>query len=749
MTTVYVTGVHSGPNPSPGLGVARSLRQAFDDVRLVALDYSTRSTGLHHSVFDDVLVQRPWPELDLELHRDLITQISTDGYLIPGLDLEIAWLAQDWAPPRGYLGPNAEALRWTDKLDMPAAQLLGFRVPDLVALPAPESQLHQFIRRHGGKGWLKGRHYEAKMLRDWQSFRSAREELHDRWPEGLLLQEHILGAEGCIAFAAWKSRLLGAVRMRKTLVTPEGKTWAGRVEPVTGPTYSALEEACEAMGWSGGGELEYIEADNGERFLIDFNPRFPAWIHGATIAGVNLPARLLAAAAGYPGVHERPLAQEFVRVVWEIPIRSGLGPSLVRTTPSEDTKSGKHPSGMPQLASRISEAPRHRAAAQPIEDPGQTDCFPAELVGLTGIGDTPLRLRLPEATRGRFDRMTQLALDVERRSGLPVRVAYSLKTDPHPMLVAAALEHNFLVEAISQDEVRTALTAGFPTERIVLNGPVPFWNTPNGRRRRVYAWFADSVEALEAQGSRAPSEIVGVRVRLPGISSRFGVSLDDPTTWSTLVGAVRSLGLEKPGAPRFGLQIHTASSAVGTDQWQLLFETLVDMAGAIERLVGLPIRCLDLGGGWHPDDGDDVLGPALSGLLGKARSGLVGLEEAILEPGKWLALESAVLLTRVVEIRRTDEACELVVDASIAEMPNLANAPTRMISQSHDGTWHTLREGNDRIVGRLCMEEDVLARDVDVPDWLLPGDLMGVLDAGAYNASMSYEFGRGSSSPVG
>jgi diaminopimelate decarboxylase len=749
VTTVYITGVHSGPNPSPGLGVARSIRQAFDDVRLVALDYSTRSTGLHHRVFDDVLVQRPWPELDLQLHRDLMTQISTDGYLIPGLDLEIAWLAQDWAPPPGYLGPNAEALRWTDKLDMPAAQLLGFRVPDLVALPAPETLLHQFIRRHGGKGWLKGRHYEAKMLRDWQSFRSTREELHDRWPEGLLLQEHVSGTEGAIAFVAWKGQLLGAVRMGKTLVTPEGKTWAGRVEPVTGPTYSALAEACEAMGWSGGAELEYIETENGDRFLIDFNPRFPAWIHGATIGGVNLPARLLAAAAGYATVHERPLGQEFVRVVWEIPVRPGLGPALVRTTPAEDTLSGKHPSGMPQLASRLSEAPGRRVTNHAIGGSIQAERLPAELTGVTSTCVTPVRLRLPEATRGRFDLMARLALDVERRSDVLVRVAYSLKTDPHPMLVAAALEHNFLVEAISQDEVQTALAAGFPSEKIVLNGPVPSWDTAQARRSRVHAWFADSVEALEAQGSLAQSDIVGVRVRLPGVSSRFGVLLDDPVTWSRLMAALRGLRLEKPDAPRFGLQIHTASSTVGTDRWQLLYETLVDTATAIERLVGVPVSCFDLGGGWHPDDGDEVLAPALSSLLSQARSGLAGLDEAILEPGKWLALESAVLLTRVVEIRRTTEACELVVDASTAEMPNLPNAPTRIISQSRDGSWHTLREGNDRIVGRLCMEEDVLARDVDVPEWVLPGDLMGVLDAGAYNASMSYEFGRGSSSPLG
>ena len=114
-----------------------------------------------------------------------------------------------------------------------------------------------------------------------------------------------------------------------------------------------------------------------------------------------------------------------------------------------------------------------------------------------------------------------------------------------------------------------------------------------------------------------------------------------------------------------------------------------------------------------------------------------------------MALQSAVLVTRVQEVRRTEKACEVVVDASIAEMPNLDHAPTRIVSRLPDGTWRPLVEGDDRIVGRLCMEEDILADGVAIPEWISPGSLMGVLNAGAYSASMSYEFGRGFASPVG
>ena len=53
---LYLSGVHSGPNPSPGLGTARALRERFPDAVLIAVDYSPRSTGLHDPVFDEAWI---------------------------------------------------------------------------------------------------------------------------------------------------------------------------------------------------------------------------------------------------------------------------------------------------------------------------------------------------------------------------------------------------------------------------------------------------------------------------------------------------------------------------------------------------------------------------------------------------------------------------------------------------------------------------------------------------------------------
>jgi len=54
-----------------------------------------------------------------------------------------------------------------------------------------------------------------------------------------------------------------------------------------------------------------------------------------------------------------------------------------------------------------------------------------------------------------------------------------------------------------------------------------------------------------------------------------------------------------------------------------------------------------------------------------------------------------------------------------------------------------VRRGKAQLLGRLCMEHDVVAANVELPSTAQVGDILVFCDAGAYDRSMSYEFGRG------
>jgi diaminopimelate decarboxylase len=70
--------------------------------------------------------------------------------------------------------------------------------------------------------------------------------------------------------------------------------------------------------------------------------------------------------------------------------------------------------------------------------------------------------------------------------------------------------------------------------------------------------------------------------------------------------------------------------------------------------------------------------------------------------------------------------------------------PHRILHQNAEtGAWKSLGRGRAYLLGRLCMEHDVVASHVGLPEDAKPGDLLVFCDAGAYDRSMSYGFGRG------
>jgi diaminopimelate decarboxylase len=59
-----------------------------------------------------------------------------------------------------------------------------------------------------------------------------------------------------------------------------------------------------------------------------------------------------------------------------------------------------------------------------------------------------------------------------------------------------------------------------------------------------------------------------------------------------------------------------------------------------------------------------------------------------------------------------------------------------------------LRPGADAILGRTCMETDIVATGVEIPAGVRAADVLVVTDVGAYDTSKSYAFGRGDNRPL-
>lgn len=744
--TIYLSGVHSGPNPSPGLGVACSLRQAFPHARLVGVDYSVESSGLHSDVFDDVWVQRPWKELRLPVYQAAIREVLDGGALwLAGQDLEVQWLSE--ALPGGHDGallPPAHALRRVGKPEIAAAAKLPLSIPEWISAGQADWDLHAFCREHGWRVWVKGPNYEAARAPDWPSFRAAREGMAKMWgAERLFVQRHVTGNEESVALCAWRGELLDCVHLTKHTQTHEGKTWAGRVSEVDPAFVEPLREVIAELEWTGGAELEFVRAPDGTLHLIDWNPRFPAWIHAASFAGHNLPARLVQAAGRGTPAPAPQRGREFTRVVMEIPIRPTHPLPAVRL-PAEEWRAGgsKHPSGMPDLARRLGgdgakkrETMRRPAPAAPPSLRHDLDDAAADRL------PTPRRMLLPRGARERFARVE--AAMAGHAGAVELGFGYSVKTNPHPSLLALAEASGMFAEVISRAELRSALAAGFAPDRVILNGPAQQWPDEPLPDGGVMAAFADSPQAFARwlQGGAPRARYLGIRLRPVTLEgSRFGSGLASPRRFGEVVRLLREL----PPEQEVGLHFHFASDVLGPARWFQVYEGVTHWARAIEQGAGRAVRCLDVGGGWFPDDFDREMLPRLGALVDAAAALLPGLERFFVEPGKAIAQPSMALATTVLEVRRDgDGVAEVVVDAAVSDLPMAPFYPHRVYGRGGDGGWTALGGGRDRLLGRICMETDILASDLALPDGLRPGDRLVIGDAGAYDASMAYNFGRG------
>jgi diaminopimelate decarboxylase len=104
---------------------------------------------------------------------------------------------------------------------------------------------------------------------------------------------------------------------------------------------------------------------------------------------------------------------------------------------------------------------------------------------------------------------------------------------------------------------------------------------------------------------------------------------------------------------------------------------------------------------------------------------------------------TGAVLSRVLETQDFREARAVVVDASLADLPDWASHPHPILWWSGDsgGKWRRLDDGCDLVLGRTCMERDRPDLGVRLPPEIEAGDLLLITNAGAYDASRAFTFG--------
>jgi carbamoyl-phosphate synthase large subunit len=166
---------------------------------------------------------------------------------------------------------------------------------------------------------VKGKFYEAFIAYNLEQVYSYFHKIQAKWGLPVIFQQFVYGNEyNVTALGDGLGNPIGALPMRKQFITEKGTAWAGitLAEP---RLLEMTHKLIAANKWRGGMELELIKDKEGELFIVEINPRFPAWVYLAVAAGQNMPAAAVQLAFGekVEPFKTYDVGKLFVRYSWD------------------------------------------------------------------------------------------------------------------------------------------------------------------------------------------------------------------------------------------------------------------------------------------------------------------------------------------------------------------------------------------------------------------------------------------------
>ncbi len=374
----------------------------------------------------------------------------------------------------------------------------------------------------------------------------------------------------------------------------------------------------------------------------------------------------------------------------------------------------------------------------------------AEAVPLAAIAEavgTPAYV-YSTATLTRHYQVLREALQAQGASLGRSLIAFAVKANGNLSVLATLGRLGAGADTVSEGEIRRALAAGIPADRIIFSGvgktDAELAFALEAGVRQINIESGPELERLEriaeATGIRPDIAIrvnpgVGAgghaKITTGGGGDKFGVPVEEALS---LYARAATRGRVRP----VGLACHIGSQILDLAPLRDAFSVLADMTRRL-RADGHAVRVLDLGGGLGVPYEPGLTPPDPATYAVMVAEAMAGLDvDTVFEPGRLLVANAGVLLARVIHVTvRPDGRRFLVLDAAMNDLmrPALYDAFHPLVPVQAAGG----PEGPYDVVGPVCETGDTFARDRLLPE-LMTGDLVAFKGAGAYGAAMSSEY---------
>jgi diaminopimelate decarboxylase len=328
--------------------------------------------------------------------------------------------------------------------------------------------------------------------------------------------------------------------------------------------------------------------------------------------------------------------------------------------------------------------------------------------------------------------------------GVDAMVCYAVKANSNQAVLKTLGQLGAGVDVVSEGELRRALKAGIPANRIMFSG---VGKTPAemdlALEAGIYCFNVESEPELEVLNQRAlkagkkahvsfrinPDVDAGTHAKISTgkKENKFGISYERAR-------AVYARAATLEGIQVTGIDMHIGSQITELQPFADAFKLLRELVSTL-RTDGHTIDHVDVGGGLgipYKDDNNPPPEPAAYAKIVKEQ--LAELDcKIVTEPGRLIVGNAGILVTEVIYVKDGGDKTFVIVDAAMNDLirPTLYEA-------YHEIRPVTISAANAPriradVVGPVCETGDYLAQDREMA-MPKPGDLMAVGSAGAYGA---------------
>lgn len=329
----------------------------------------------------------------------------------------------------------------------------------------------------------------------------------------------------------------------------------------------------------------------------------------------------------------------------------------------------------------------------------------------------------------------------------PSMVCYAMKANSNQAVLRTLANLGAGADVVSEGELRRALAAGIPGERIIFSGV--------GKTRRelrvaleagIYCFNVESEPELATLNEVAASlsETASISLRInPDVDARTHAKISTGKLENKFgIPWTRAIEVYAHAAAMdhvrvVGIDTHIGSQITELEPFDAAFARLAALIGELRR-EGHTVEHIDLGGGLgipYGQGSDEP--PAPSAYAEIVRRHVHNLDcTVIFEPGRLIAGNAGILVTEVIFVKSGAEKTFVVVDAAMNDLlrPTLYNADhdVQPVNEPASNSPNIRAD----IVGPVCETGDYLALDRDMPE-VKPGDRLALMTAGAYGAVQS------------